>query len=97
MENFGKGSEEIKPLKNKYKAKADSDGYLYVGEFATQELRRQAKSIAAFLDGDEGTNVDVNLGEDLRFTGKSGNYHDMKIHIDDLDEFVGRVKNYYGE
>ena len=97
MENFERGNEGVKPLKDKYIPKADNDGYLYVGEFATQELRRQAKSIAAFLDGDEGTNVDVNLGEDIRFTGNSGNYSDMKIHIDDLDEFVRRVRNYYGE
>jgi hypothetical protein len=97
MENLDKGIEASKSLREKYLSKADSSGYIDIGEFATQELRRQSKNVASFLDGDEGSNNDVNLGEGIRFTGTSGNYSDMKVHIEDLDEFVRRVKEYYGE
>ena len=83
-------------LKNKYASQADSEGYLFTASFATQELKRQNKSVASLLDGDEGTG-DYNLGEGIRFEGSSGNYSEMKIHIDDLDEFVKRVKEHYGQ
>lgn len=83
-------------LKNKYASLVDNEGYVFTASFATQELKRQNKSIASFLDGDEGTG-DYNLGEGIRFKGSSGNYSEMKIHIDDLDEFVKRVKEHYGE
>jgi archaellum component FlaC len=86
----------IELLKNKYASQADEDGYIFTATFATQELRRQNKSIASFLDNDEGTG-DYDLGKDIRFKGSSGNYSEMKIHIDDLDEFVKRVKEHYGE
>ncbi len=82
-------------LKEKYLSKADADGYLGIGYFSRQELQRQSKSVAAFLDGDEGTNLDIHLGADLRFRGSSGNYSDMKIHIDDLEEFIKRVRDFY--
>ncbi|MBP6854943.1 MAG: hypothetical protein KBD26_01780 [Candidatus Pacebacteria bacterium] len=44
------------------------------------------------------------LGEDLNFknvfdkngTG-TGSYHDYMLHKDDIEEFVKRVKDYYGE
>lgn len=83
-------------LKNKYVSHADSDGYVFTAAFATRELKRQNKSIASLLDGDEGMG-DYNLGNGIRFKGSSGNYSEMKIHIDDLDEFVKRVKEHYGE
>jgi hypothetical protein len=95
LENFEKN--ESLSFKDKYRAKADENGFISVGDFATTELRRQAKSIASFLDGDEGTNPEADLGGGLNFKGKSGNYSDMKIHIDDLDEFIKRVRNFYGE
>jgi hypothetical protein len=97
MENFDRAGDVSKLLKEKYGSKADESGFLYIGAFATGELKRQSKSVAGFLDGDEGTNPDINLGNGLRFTGISGNYSDMKIHIDDVDESVRRVRDYYGE
>lgn len=81
--------------RDKYIHKADTEGFVRVGDFATQELNRQAKNIAAFLDGDEGTNPDINLGEGVRFKGSSGNYSDVKVHIDDLEKFINRIKAYY--
>lgn len=94
---FPKNNKEKTTLKEKYSSDVDSEGFVSVRAFATGELKRQSKSIAAFLDGDAGSNPDANLGEGLDFKGSSGNYSDMKIHIDDLDEFIKRVRNYYGE
>jgi hypothetical protein len=88
------GFENIESLKEKYASKVDSDGYLKITDFATQELQRQSKNIASFLDGDEGGG-DYNFGESLRYKGTSGNYSDMKIHIDDLETFINRVRNHY--
>lgn len=97
MKNLEQVGGVSKLLRERYASKVDEKGFVYVREFAIQELRRQLKNIASFLDGDEGTNPDINLGTGLKFTGSSGNYSDMKIHIDDVDEFVRRVKYYYGE
>jgi hypothetical protein len=84
-------------VREKYLSKVDKDGFVYVGDFSTQELRRQSKSVAAFLDGEEGAEPNINLGNGIRFKGSSGNYSDMKVHIDDLEEFIERVRNYYGD
>lgn len=86
-----------KSLKEKYKHLANSEEYIPVTAFATAELNRQAKNIAAFLDGDSGENPDTNFGElyGIRYKGNSGNYTDCKIHIDDLDKFVSCINEYY--
>jgi hypothetical protein len=88
------GSEQ--PLKNKYQGKADTEGYVFINDFAIAETSHQSKSIAGLADGDEGTE-EWNLGKDLRVRGNSSNYPDTKIHIDDLDEFVRRIKNHFEE
>jgi hypothetical protein len=90
-----KNFQERSSLRDKYLPKADKDGFVCVSAFATIELQRQTKNIAAFLDGDEGTEPDYFFGEGLRYKGNSGNYSDMKIHIDDLEEFIKRVKKHY--
>jgi hypothetical protein len=82
-------------LKDKYMKSADSEGFVPVGAFSNIEIGRQTKSVAAFLDGEEGTNEDINFGTDLNYKGVSGNYTDMKIHIDDLETFIERVKEFY--
>lgn len=79
-------------LKEKYISKTDGEGYVRLGEISRSDFNeRQIKNIASFLDGSEG----VNLGENIRYEGNSGNYTDMKIHIDDLEDFVRRIKEYY--
>jgi hypothetical protein len=93
MEQFKPNNEQS--VKEKYLNQADENGFVSVSGFANKELQRQAKNIAAFLDGEEGTSPEYNLGEGLRYSGKSGNYSDMKIHIDDLEEFIKRVKQHY--
>ncbi len=91
--------ENLKPtyinIKEKYLDKIDSDGFLRIGEFANQELKRQSKSVAGLVDGEEGTNPEIFFGRGLRYKGSAGNYPDMKIHIDDLEEFIKRVKEYF--
>lgn len=93
--NSQEGFNKIPSIKEKYISKADPEGYLPIGIFATQELSRQSKSIAGLLDGEDGTSPEYNLGEGLRYKGTSGNYSDMKIHIDDLETFIDRVKTHY--
>lgn len=87
------------PLREKYQTMADKYNFLSISAFSITELGRQAKNIASFLDGDGNTNDDTNFGRDLniKYIGDSGNYSDMKIHIDDLDSFVKAVKDYYGD
>ena len=84
-----------KSIKDKYKILADENGFISISAFSNKELQRQAKNIASLLDGEEGMSPEYNLGEGLRYSGKSGNYSDMKIHIDDLEEFIARVKKHY--
>lgn len=93
------GFEDLKSsnIKEKYLSKADAEGYISVGAFATGELRRQGKSVAALIDGEAGTEPETFLGKGLRYKGESGNYSDMKIHVDDLEEFIRRVKKHFGE
>ncbi len=89
--------EKPQSMKEKYLSKIDKDGFVLVSDFCWAELHRQCKSIASFLDGDGGTNPDCNLGKNLNYEGDSGNYSAMKIHIDNLEEFIQRVKSYYNE
>ena len=82
-----------------FKDKIDNEGFLPIGDFATKLLRRQGKNVAAFLDGDGGTNPNINFGEkySIKYKGNSGNYDTMSIHIDDLEKFINAVRDYYGE
>lgn len=89
---------ELEPkisLREKYLSQADSEGYIKISAFATTELNKQTKSVAGLIDGEEGTDPDCFLGKELRYKGSSGNYSDMKFHIDDLEEFIKRVREYF--
>lgn len=80
------------PVRAKYLMKADVEGYVRLGDIERGDFGyRQVKNIASLLDGSEG----VNLGENLKYKGESGNYTDMKIHIDDIEAFMKKVKEYY--
>lgn len=79
-------------IREQYLSKIDSEGYLRLGEVSRNEFGgRQIKNIASLLDGSEG----VNLGEGLRYKGNSGDYSSIEIHIDDLESFIERVKEFY--
>lgn len=86
---------ESSNIKDRYLPMADLEGYVNVGSFATKEINRQAKSVASLIDGEEETEPDYFLGKDLRYKGCSGNYSDMKIHIDDLETFIERARKHY--
>ena len=72
----------------------DSEGFISIGDFATQILGRQSKSIVEFLDPSREVGEAV---EGLRTKNVDpGNYQGW-IHKDDLPEFVQRVREHYGE
>lgn len=85
------------------KYRIDTEGYVLLGDIARGELHRQCQYISSFADGlDKDT---PHLGDGLRFasmhskrTGEAtGNYHEYRIHADDVAEFVKRVKGHYGD
>ena len=86
-----------KSIREKYQSVADEEGYVSVSEFCWSELGKQSKTIASFLDGDEGLSPSYDLGQNIDFTGSSGHYDRMRVHINDLETFIERVKKHYGE
>lgn len=82
-------------LSDKYKSFADENGFIELNRARVEFDGRQIKNIASLIDGEEGTSPEYNLGKGLRYEGKSGNYASMKIHIDDLQTFINRVKEHY--
>ena len=70
--------------------------YVKFGDIVAHgHLDGQTQYISRYIDG----KIDgwPNLGEGLRFKGDPGNYHDVTIHKDDVDEFVRRVREHRGE
>lgn len=73
------------------------DEYVDFGDVSRQQLGEQCQYGSRYITGV--INGWPNLGEGLRFTGFDSNghvnnYHAMKIHRDDVEEFVRRVKAY---
>lgn len=70
----------------------DENGYVHFGDIALDLLRQQSQYASRYVDGKiEGY---PNLGNDLRFQGSSSDYHELKIHKDDIEEFIRRVREY---
>jgi hypothetical protein len=70
----------------------DDEGFVNFGEIAHQIFGQQTQSASRYIDG-------VipgwpNLGEDLRFKGSTENYHFVRIHKDDIEEFIRRKRDY---
>ena len=81
----------------------DAEGFVKISDIARKFLGgRQTQYISRFIDG---LDADYeNFGEGLNLKnvfdkeGKgTGSYYDYMLHKDDVNEFVKRVKNYYGE
>ncbi|MDD2657050.1 MAG: hypothetical protein PHD04_00080 [Candidatus Pacebacteria bacterium] len=71
---------------------SDSEGFVCFPDVAIGELRQQAQYASRYVDGViEGY---PNLGEGLRFKGDTDDYHSLRIHKDDIREFVERVLVY---
>lgn len=67
------------------------------GDVARRRLGMQCQYAARYLLGsfpDEYPDVasDTQFGNELRVEGDAGNYHEIMIHANDVDEFVARMK-----
>ena len=70
----------------------DENGYVDFGDVSRALLGQQSQYVSRYVDGIlEGY---PKLGEGLHVEGNSEDYHSMKIHKDDVTEFVGRYKDY---
>jgi len=70
----------------------DSEGFVFFGDIARKFLNSQCQYASRYIDGAiEGY---PKLGDDLRFKGETHNYHNIKIHKDDVAEFIRRYKEY---
>lgn len=67
-------------------------GYAQFGDFCRSRLGQQAQYGSRYIDG----RLDgyPNLGEGLRFKGEAHDYHFVRIHRDDMDEFARRYKEH---
>lgn len=84
MESF-KNSNEAN-LSEKHPA--DENGFVSFGDVSRGELRKQAQYGSRYVDGFQGEYP--SLGEGLRFEGSPDDYHSLRIHKDDIAEFVRR-------
>ena len=73
--------------------KTDENGYVSFGDLSRRILKKQGQyGVRYAFEDAEGDYP--NLGEGLRIIGDPGNYCDVKIHKDDIHEFVDRYNNY---
>lgn len=68
---------------------ADVDGFVNFGDVARNLLNMQCQ-YASYYVGGVASRPD--LGEGLRIIGDAHNYHSLRIHKDDVVEFVQRVE-----
>lgn len=67
----------------------DSADYVDFGDVCRRRLNEQAQYGSRFVDGRHGC---PRLGDGLRFVGDAVDYHSLRIHADDVEEFVGRYR-----
>ncbi len=85
-----KSFENSESSKSPEKYVADENGFVNFGDVSRGELGKQAQYGSRYVNGfrDEYPN----LGEGLRFEGNPSDYHSLRIHHEDIDEFVRRFK-----
>lgn len=66
----------------------DADGYVPL-MVVSDLVGRQTQYVSYFIEGIAGRPA---LGRGLRFKIDDGNHHATRIHQDDVDEFVRRIK-----
>lgn len=74
---------------------ADADGYVDFGDVSRKELGKQCQYGSRYV-----TKLDEeypDLGEGLRFRNLDRSYHEIKIHIDDIPEFVRRYNEHIAQ
>lgn len=74
----------------------NDQGYSLFGDFSRTRLGQQCQYGSRYITGRlEGY---PNLGEGLRFlNADSGNYHSIRIHRDDMDEFERRYRSHQAD
>jgi hypothetical protein len=65
---------------------ADKDGFVELGELR-KILDQQTQYIARYTEIES-------IRQNLRFKNLDQDYHDFKIHKDDIDEFIDRIRTY---
>lgn len=83
--------EDGKEIKRTYEI--DEKGYVSFGD-VSGFLGQQSQYVCRYVDGM--MEEYPKLGEGLRIEGTSDEYHFMRIHKDDVLEFVSRYKDYRG-
>lgn len=71
----------------------DADGYLNFGDISRGELGMQSQYGSRFVSGFDRPK----LSEGLRFLGDPNDYHELRIHKDDAEEFIRRVREQRSE
>ncbi len=74
--------------------------YVAFGDVSRNRLGKQCQYGSRFVDGrfpNEYPDLasDPKYGAPLRIVGEPGDYHDYRIHKDDVEELVKRYKDYY--
>ncbi|MEA2097935.1 MAG: hypothetical protein U9P70_02575 [Patescibacteria group bacterium] len=72
----------------------DEDGFVSFSDVASKILNGTTQQISRYADGRLEDGGYPNLAEDLRFSGKMDMYHSLRMHKDDVEEFVKRVEEY---
>jgi hypothetical protein len=72
-------------------AQPDESGYVPFGDAGRMRCGQQCQYWCRYVDGRFG-DLYPNLGQGLRFLGHTGMYHSLRIHVDDVDEFVRRYR-----
>lgn len=74
------------------KMEADGDGMVDFGDVARNILGRQCQYVSRYVSGVADTPI---LSSDLRTSGDIYDYHSLRIHQDDVQTFVDRVRAHW--
>lgn len=93
LQNSARLSEQALKLARITAYEPDEKGFVSFGDMARAELGQQCQYASRYVYGT--IPGYPNIGEGLRFDNYEmgrGNYHSLKIHIDDTSEFVSRYR-----
>ncbi|MDD5589998.1 MAG: hypothetical protein PHQ47_02390 [Candidatus Portnoybacteria bacterium] len=72
---------------------ADEDGFVNFGDVSRRLLGKQAQYGSRYIN-DAFKSEYPQLGEGLRIKGNPDDYHSIRIHKDDVEEFVRRYNEF---
>jgi hypothetical protein len=76
-------------------SRPDDQGYVSFGDVARMRLGNQCQYISRYVNRNFSDDPAYPyLGDDLRITGSTNNYHSLRIHREDVDLFVERVREF---